>query len=162
MIEGLADGLPRPGPRPADRGRSSRSSQITHHGAIVLHAYVGTAKSWALEEAFHGLRELDAAALRAMQSAYRDEDDPIVRALIVEAIWQHRRPEATSFLAEALDDPAPRVWRQALDCLVALASLESIRALRSARDRETEPERRAWIEEAVGQTDEAVARRAAP
>ncbi|MFO0890391.1 MAG: HEAT repeat domain-containing protein [Isosphaeraceae bacterium] len=123
--------------------------------------YVAKARSGAVEDAFHGLQDLGTDALPAMQSAYHDEVDPIVRALIVEAIWQRRQPSTTDFLADALRDPAPPVWKQALDGLVTLASPASICALRSAWDRETNPERRAWIEEAIGQATDAVTRHAA-
>ena len=124
--------------------------------------YLSKARSGALEDAFHGLRELGPAALPAMQSAYRDEADPIVRALLVEVIGHHRQPSTIDFLADALEDSAPVVWKQALDGLVALASPDSLRALRSAADREADEDRRAWIEEAADQTAEAVRRQAMP
>ena len=119
--------------------------------------YVEKARAGSLEEAFHGLRELSPDAISAMQSAYLDEDAPIVRALLVEAIWQHRQHSAIDFLAAALQDPAPVVWRQALDGLVALASPASIQSLRTAGRREADAERRVWIEEAVDQAAETVA-----
>lgn len=119
--------------------------------------YLKMARSGALGDPFHGLRELGPGAFPAMQSAFHSETDPIIRALIVEAIWQHRQLSTIGFLADALRDPAPDVWKQALDGLVALASRASIQALRSARDRETNAERRAWIEEALDQAAETVA-----
>jgi HEAT repeat protein len=94
-----------------------------------------------------------------MQMAYTCEDDPVVRSMIVEAIWQHRQPSVVTFLADVLRDPTPMVWRQALDGLVTLASPESIRVLRSAADGEIEAGRRAWIEEAIEQATDAIARR---
>ena len=66
------------------------------------------ARSGDLEGAFHGLRKLDHSTLPAMQVAYRFEIDPIVRSLIVEAIWQHRQPSVIGFLADALQDPTGR------------------------------------------------------
>ena len=53
-------------------------------------------------------------------------------------------------------DPAPEVWKQALDGLVCLASPEAWRALRSAADGEDDEERRAWIEEAIEQVGDAI------
>jgi hypothetical protein len=94
-----------------------------------------------------------------MRMAYSRENDIVVRAMIVEAIWQHRQQSVISFLADALRDPAPMVWKQALDGLVALASPEVMTVLRSAANREIEAERRAWIEEAIEQTTEAIGRR---
>lgn len=122
--------------------------------------YVEKARAGSLEEAFHGLRELSPDAIPAMQSVYVDEDDPIVRSLLLKAIWQHRQHSAIDFLADALRDPAPVVWRQALDGLVALASPASIQSLRSAGGREADAERRAWIEEAVDQAAETVVHQA--
>ncbi len=98
-------------------------------------------------------------AIPAMRMAYSRENDIVVRAMIVEAIWQHRQQSVISFLADALRDPAPMVWKQALDGLVALASPEVMTVLRSAANREIEAERRAWIEEAIEQTTEAIGRR---
>ena len=50
----------------------------------------------------------------------------------------------------------PEVWKQALDGLVTLASSDVRRVLRSAADREENEVRRAWIEEAIEQVNEAV------
>jgi HEAT repeat protein len=102
---------------------------------------------------FHALLELDHGALTALQAAYRSEADPNTRSLIVHAIWEHRQPAALDFLGEALLDPAPEVWKQALDGLVTLASPEALRALQSAAKCEQNKERRDWIEEAIEQFD---------
>lgn len=82
------------------------------------------ARSGAVEEAFHGLRERGEDALAAVIAAHR---------------------------AKALRDPAPPVWKRALDGLVALASAASIEALGAALDEKSDPDRRAWIEEAIDQ-----------
>ena len=121
--------------------------------------YIEEARSGRVEDAFHGLRELHHDAIPALQSAYLGEDDPIVRALLVEAIWQHRQHSTIDFLADALRDPAPIVWKQALDGLVTLTSLESIQALQLEQAWEVDLERRAWIEEAIDQVTEAVTNR---
>ena len=113
------------------------------------------ARSGDLEEAFHGLRELGPEALFTMQRAYRCENDPIVRSVIVAAIWQHRQLSLIQFLAGVLRDPAPVVWKEALDGLVALASPESIRVLRSAAA-DGDLVRRAWIEEAIEQVADGI------
>jgi len=118
--------------------------------------YIKMARSGDLEGASHELRELDHSFLPAMQRAYSCEDDPVVRSMIVEAIWQHRQPSVIDFLAEVLRDPAPEVWKQALDGLVTFASAEVRRLLRSSADREEDKERRAWIEEAINQVGEII------
>ncbi len=76
--------------------------------------------------------------------------------MIVEAIWQHRRPSTMTFLADALRDSGSIVWKQALDGLVTLASSEPIQVLRSAMEEGTDIERRAWIEEAIAQAIDAM------
>jgi hypothetical protein len=126
----------------------------------VVDDHIERARSGDHEGAFHGLRELDLDALPAMQEAYRcEEDDPIVRSVLVEAIWQHRQPSVIGFLADVLGDPMPVVWKQALDGLVTLASPETMTVLRSAADRECDTDRRAWIEEAIEQSADAIVRR---
>ena len=86
------------------------------------------------EAALHGLIELGDVVLPRLGEAYRAEPDPDVRSLLVEAIWQIRSPASLDLLGEALQDPAPEVWREALDGLSTLASPESLRILESARD----------------------------
>ena len=45
--------------------------------------------------------------------AYRTEPDPAIRSLLVEVAWQLRSHSSFDLLGEALQDPAPEVWRQA-------------------------------------------------
>ena len=86
------------------------------------------------EAALHGLIDQGEAVLPRLGEAYRAEPDPDVRSLLVEAIWQLRSPSSLELLGEALQDPAPEVWREALDGLATLASPESLRILESTRD----------------------------
>jgi hypothetical protein len=108
--------------------------------------------------AFHGLIELRDDDIPALQEAYRVESEPAIRALVVEAVWQHRLPSTTDFLAVALADPHLEVWKRALDGLVTLASAESRKALEAALESAAarDSEHRAWIEEAIGQIDEVI------
>ena len=117
-----------------------------------LDDYLQQARSGDVESAFHNLLELDPSALPALQQAYFLEEDPVVRSLLVEVIWQHREPSVVGFLANALNDPAPDVWKEALDGLVTLASPESLQRLQSAARSQRDPERQAWIEEAIEQS----------
>jgi HEAT repeat protein len=116
--------------------------------------YIERARSGDHEGVFHGLRELGRDAIPAMESAYRRENDWEIRTLLVEAAWQMREPAVSGFLAEALQDPNPHVWKQALDGLVALASESSLRVLQAALTPDEDVERRAWIEEAIAQTND--------
>lgn len=122
--------------------------------------YIERARAGDTDAASHGLRELDRTALPALREAYQAEGDPTVRAVLVEAIWQHREPSAIDFLGLALADRHTEVWKQALDGLVTLASPESRRQLESSIPGISDAERRAWIEEAIGQIDLAMAARA--
>jgi hypothetical protein len=118
--------------------------------------YLNAARNGEVDAAFHGLIELDDHAIPALQEAYRAEADPAIRALIVEAVWQHRLPSTIDFLAAALADPHPEVWKQALDGMVTLASAESRELLEAALERSVagDAEYRSWIEEAIGRVDE--------
>jgi hypothetical protein len=118
--------------------------------------YLSQARDGDFEVAYHGLIELPHHLLTDLEDAYRGETDPAIRALIVEAVWQHRLPSSVEFLAAALGDPHPEVWKQALDGLVIFASMESRKALEVAMNRlgNKNEVRRAWIEEAIDQIDE--------
>lgn len=122
--------------------------------------YLQMARCGSFDAAFHGLIDLGPEVIPSLVQAYRSESDPRVRALIVEVVWQRRRPSTLDFLVAALDDPHHAVWKQALDGLVVLASPEAEYRLRSGAGRlDAEDERRRWFEEAIEQITEAVAGR---
>jgi len=118
--------------------------------------YLSRARSGDRDAAFHGLIELPNDLLHDLEEAYHGEPDPVVRSLIVEAVWQHRLPSSVHFLAVALEDPHPGVWKQALDGLVTLASLESRRVLEVAKSRIVRHDATflAWVQEAIDQIGE--------
>jgi HEAT repeat protein len=119
--------------------------------------YFQMARCGSHKAAFHGLIDLGPQATPSLLDAYRTEDDPEVRALIVEVVRQHRLPSTLDFLADALDDPHPAVWKEALDSLVALATPEAEHRLRAVAGRlDAGDERRAWCEEAMEQITEAI------
>jgi hypothetical protein len=122
--------------------------------------HLKAARNGDFDAALHGLIELEDRAIPALQKAYRVETDPVIRALILEAVWQHRLPATIAFLAVALGDPHPGVWKQALDGLVTLASADSRKVLEAALEHAAagDSERRAWIEEAIGQIGEVMRR----
>jgi len=101
---------------------------------------------------------MDHAVLPELMAVFRAERDVQVRAFLVEVTWQHRQPSAVSFLGEALLDPEPVVWKEALDGLVTLASPAALEVLRSARIRQfpdprSAEEFRGWLEEAIAQAE---------
>jgi hypothetical protein len=120
-----------------------------------LDYYLNEARNGNRGRAFHGLIGSPCHLLPALEEAYRREADPAIRALIVNAVWQHRQASSVDFLAVAALDPHPEVWKQALDGLVTLASPESRKALELVKSRVAGEDAVlcAWIEEAIGQID---------
>jgi len=111
-----------------------------------------------VDQAYHSLLELDHAALPELIAAFRAATNVGLRVFLLGVTWQHRQPSVIPLLAEALADSEPRVWREALAGLVALASPAALEALRAARGRQF-PKRRdseefhRWLEEAIGQAE---------
>jgi hypothetical protein len=108
------------------------------------------------ENAFHGLLEMGPDILPGLMEVSRAEKDPGVREFLVGVIWKYREQSAIAFLGEALFDPEPRVWREALDGLVTLASPQVLRIMRAARKRASHSQIDdflCWIDEAIGQAE---------
>jgi hypothetical protein len=120
--------------------------------------YLEMFRSGDADNAFHGLLEIDRDILPELMAVFRGEQDIGVRELLVEVIWEYRERSVIPFLGEALSDTEPRIWRQALNGLVALASPAALDVLRAARTRqfptqcETEEFRR-WLEEAIEEAE---------
>lgn len=75
-------------------------------------------------------------------------------------MWQHRDFSIIPFLAEALGDEAPEVWKQALDGLVTLASPAARQVLCDAQVRlQSRKDMHTCLNEALEQVDEALAER---
>jgi hypothetical protein len=115
------------------------------------------------DRAFFGLINRGDSLLPDLVKAFQSEADPKVRAFIVEVLWQQRDQRAIPALADALNDPDDRVWQEALNGLVTLASTESVEALKMARGGifRTVGERdkfNTWLEEAIEQAEEALRR----
>jgi len=114
------------------------------------------------EAAFHGLTEAGRSVIPRLIDAFHKERSPAIRAELVDIIWNHRRPEAMAFLGEALNDPDTKVWRSALDGLVAMASPAGLQILQATSTRELASKKqteefRQWVSEAIGQVREAMA-----
>ncbi len=110
------------------------------------------------DNAFHGLLEIDRDILPELMVVFRSEQDVAVREFLVEVIWEYREQSAIPFLREVLFDSESRIWRQALNGLVALTSPAALEALRAARSREFPGQRdtqefRRWLEEAIEQAE---------
>jgi hypothetical protein len=64
-------------------------------------------------------------------------NDTAIRAELVEIVWQHRVSQAMvmDFLAEALNDKQPEIWKNALDSLVVLGGDSAMQILESYRQK---------------------------
>jgi HEAT repeat protein len=118
---------------------------------VTITSYLDWARMGNREAAFQALIDLGESAIPRLIEAYRAEADPALRTLIVEVVWQLRSHASLDLLGEALQDPSPEVWRQALDGLVTLATPESLRILEATRDtaRGGDDDFRAWVEGAI-------------
>lgn len=108
------------------------------------------------DAAFFGLVEAEPEIVPKLIERFRAETNQEVREFLVEVIWQHRDPSTVPFLASTLGDADPDVWKQSLDGLVTIGTVEAVNALLAARKRSfsCEAERDeflAWIDEAIEQ-----------
>jgi hypothetical protein len=94
--------------------------------------YLEQLRNGMYDEAFFGLLEMPHTVLHELIALFQRESDAAIRAFLINVIWQHRQSSVIPFLGEALQDSDSRVWQQAFDGLVALASPESLDILRSA------------------------------
>jgi hypothetical protein len=106
-------------------------------------------------DAFHGLLELEHAALPDLAQAFQASADTSMRAFLLNVIWQHRQSSEIPLLAEALFDREPEIWREAMDGLVTFACPESVQALHRAKTRHFTNDRGEqlfieWLEETIG------------
>ena len=133
-----------PPPSPADLAR------LVERCVAVLRKGPGK-----VDEYFE-LIEADHAVVPLLIAAFRAETNRSTRALLVDAIWEHRIPAVLEFLGETLADPDPPIWKNALDGFVALGTAAALDGLRAARARVAaapgpDAERLQWIDEAVEQ-----------
>lgn len=109
------------------------------------------------DNAVMSLIELGSSVLPLLERAFSTEVDPQVREDLVHVAWQTRVPAALTMLTSAMDDPEPRVWKEAIDGLVTLGTTEAADTLRHAKVRN--PNRRTcghhsfseWIDDALAQ-----------
>lgn len=120
--------------------------------------YLEMFRSGDADNSFHGLLELDRDILPELMAVFRSTQDIRLREMLVAVIWGYREQSVIPFLREALFDTEPRIWREALNGLVSLASPAALDVLCEARtrrfltQRETEEFRR-WVDEAISQAE---------
>ncbi|HMO16101.1 MAG TPA: HEAT repeat domain-containing protein [Pirellulaceae bacterium] len=106
------------------------------------------------ENAYHTLIESHDAIVPQLIEHYTNANDGELRARIVEVIWQHRVPTTVSFLASALNDEHPEVWKQAIDGLVTIGGDHSVGALKTLLGQiKYDDARSPWIAEAIDQIE---------
>ena len=121
--------------------------------------YLEKLRAGDFENAFHSLTEVGHSVVPKLIEAFQTETAPAVRAELVRIIWNHRRPETVSFLGQALRDPSPEVWKNALDGLVTLATSGALETLKAGLARQFANKKEAdnfrkWVEEAIEQVEE--------
>lgn len=122
--------------------------------------YLEKLRSGDFEVAFHAFGDVGHSVVPMLIDAFRQETKTAIRAELVDIIWNHhRRPETVVFLAEALGDRDSKVWKSALDGLVAMASPVALEVLKTALSRQL-PSRKhtdqfhEWVKEAITQVQE--------
>jgi HEAT repeat protein len=110
------------------------------------------------EHAFFGLLHLGSEAVPLLIAEAARPENESIRPQLVEVIWQYRDPRAIEFLGQALSDPEPEVWKEALDGLVAIGGQESAAWLKQTQDRLARGEvdnglTADWISEALEQIE---------
>ena len=107
------------------------------------------------------LIEADHSIITYLIEVFRTEKDTAIRAELVEIVWQHRVSQTMvmDFLAEALGNKQPEIWKNALDGLVTLGGDSAMQILESFRQRVLKNsgenlEQLEWIDEAIQQIRE--------
>ncbi len=127
-------------------------SEIAEYVEYYLQELRG--RGW--ENAYFSLLGTDEASVPLLIKACRDEKSLGIRAVLLNIIWQHRAPAALDFLAEALRDREPKIWKEALDGFVAIDDPAGIALLLTEKERlltqcPNETTRLEWIDEAIEQ-----------
>ena len=110
------------------------------------------------EDTFFALIHLDESQVPDLINTYHDETNVDIQALLVEIISHYRQQASLSFLASALQNHNPQIWKNALDGIVSIGGQASIQMLEAQKQRlfveKHSSERVEWIEEALQQIQE--------
>lgn len=106
------------------------------------------------DTAFHTLIQADKTIIPLLAQQFVTRVCGADRARIIEVIWQHRDTATIRFLASALNDEYPEVWKQAIDGLVTIGGDHSLDTLKAFLDQlNTDDARSPWIAEAIDQIE---------
>ena len=122
---------------------------MVNHDDMTRH-YIAALRGSGWENAYHGLIEIGGSATVMLAEAFRSERESGLRQLLLRILWQTRSSDVLPLLVEGLQDEEQRVWKEALDGLVALGGPHALDALRTARP-QTTGQKAAWIDEAIAQ-----------
>jgi hypothetical protein len=108
------------------------------------------------EGAYDALVQSEDSSVPMLIDAYYAETSIELQADLVEIVWKHRLPETLDFLSAALRHDDPRIWKNALDGMVAIGGQTSIMRLETERSRlfaapQDFKTRLEWIDEAIQQ-----------
>lgn len=122
----------------------------------AIRAEIGRLRGPDHETAWFNLIEAPASVIPQIIEAYRSEKDAGFRAVLVQIVWQRRDPGTLDFLAEALRDLDDRVWKEALDGIVAIGGPAAVAILKTARakaelERSGDEDFFEWLDEASDQ-----------
>ena len=108
------------------------------------------------EDAFCNLTELDLAYLPAIIERFNAEAAVRFRLALIRVIWEFRNPMAVPTLLAAVGDPCDEIVLAALDGLVTIGGELATIGMQEAISKIPEGSpRKAWIEEALEQTESA-------
>lgn len=106
------------------------------------------------DTAFHTLIEGDKTIIPLLTQQFATRVCGTDRARIIEVIWQLRDKATILFLASALNDECPEVWKQAIDGLVTIGGDQSLATLKTVLDQLHNADARSpWIAEAIDQIE---------
>lgn len=140
-------------PAQLERRRRRNLEALVEHLLLEWHG-----RGWG--RAFHALVELGPAILPLLDERLAEERDGGLRAELLAIAQALRVPGALPLFARGLADADERVWKAALDGLVALADPQALEILEAARESPAPgaeaAEWRAWLDEAASQLREAL------
>jgi len=127
-------------------------------GNIVDH-YLGEFRAGRCDDAFHSLIEAEPAVIPDLINAYEDTNDVDTREFVIEVISEFRLESSLCFLRHALRRDDPKIWKSALNGIVMAESAEAVDAMDHVLSSVTDTEKRAWIKEAINDTNAAIAKK---
>ena len=124
----------------------------------MISAYIEQLRTGDSEYAYSSLlTDISKTDVPKLIHAYHSETMLKVQAALVEIIWQQRLPETLEFIAVALENPHPEIWKSALDGIVAIGTPRAMTILQAEKKRllalesERVSSRLEWIDEAIQQ-----------